>query len=232
VDLESFCQGVLYHWLGRIPADSHSWQSQAQSGDGARRADEKLKATGSPVRTKQGRAAVMLWRSRVSADGRLKGGWRVANQIERCGTHAGTITIAPFSRTPCLCLLASSVFLCAGASAAPVLRCVLESTGDIQVHEAVVTNDPYAVRPVSINDHFRFKAVMMSDAQGSGIEYIKIYTYYTSTRGPVLLHQITYNQPPVSREPDARSLTGLQWAYSPRLERQFQFECHLLEKNR
>jgi hypothetical protein len=121
--------------------------------------------------------------------------------------------------------------MCASASAAPVLRCVLESTGETRTHEAVVTNDPYVVRPVSINDHFRFKAVMMGDSRGTGIEYIKIYTYYTSTRGAVLLHQITYNQPLVFHRPDAQSLTGLQWVYSPRLERQFQFECHLLEKN-
>jgi hypothetical protein len=169
----------------------------------------------------------MRWRSRVSDDGRLNRGWQVANQIERCGLHAGGI-----SRSACLCLLAGTVLMCAGASAAPVLRCVLESAGETKTHDAVLTNDPYAVRPVSINDHFRFKAVMMSDAQGSGIEYIKIYTYYTSIRGAVLLHQTTYNHPPVSRKPGAQSLTGLQWVYSPRLERQFQFECHLLEKNR
>jgi len=136
------------------------------------------------------------------------------------------------SGVPCLCLLASSVFLYASAYAAPVLRCVLESTGATQTHDAVVTKDPYVVQPVSINDHFRFKAVMMGDGQGSGIEYIKIYTYYTSARGAVLLHQITYSHPGVSPTPDAPSLTGLQWVYSPRLERQFQFECRLLEKNR
>ena len=142
------------------------------------------------------------------------------------------IPLAPNSRIPCLCLLASSVFLCSGASAAPVLRCVLESTGATQTHDAAVTDDPYGVQPMSINDHFRFKAVMMGDAQGSGIEYVKISTYYSGTRGAVLLHQITYNHPLVSSVPDAPSLTGRQWVYSPRLERQFQFECRLLERNR
>jgi hypothetical protein len=129
------------------------------------------------------------------------------------------------------CLLASSVFLGASAFAAPVLRCLLESSGEAQTHDAAVTDDPYVVQPISINEHFRFKAVMIGHTQGGGIEYIKLYTYYASRRGAVLLHQVTYRHPQVPRTPDGSSLTGLQWVYSPRLERQFQFECSLLEKN-
>ena len=85
---------------------------------------------------------------------------------------------------------------------------------------------------MSIDGRFRFKAVSMSDAQGKGIAHVKLYTYYIGSRGSVLLHQATYVDPAVSVAPDAPSLTGLQSVYAPRLERQFQFECRLLEGSR
>lgn len=116
--------------------------------------------------------------------------------------------------------------LCSGAQAAPVLRCVIESTSETLTHDAHITADPYAVRPVSVNRHFRFKAVVMGDAQAGTVAHVQLYTQYQSARGPVLLHQVGYIGPAVQTSaPPAPSLTGLQSVYSPDLGRQFQFEC-------
>lgn len=114
---------------------------------------------------------------------------------------------------------------CASAGAAPVLRCLIESTGETLTHDARITTDPYAVRPVSVNRHFRFKAVVVGDPQAGTVAHVQLYTQYQSARGPVLLHQAGYTRPVVSTQAQVPSLTGLQWVYSPTRERQFQFEC-------
>ncbi|WP_300659089.1 hypothetical protein [Hydrogenophaga sp.] len=119
------------------------------------------------------------------------------------------------------------VLALSGASAhtAPALRCVIDSTGNTLTHEARITNNPYAVQPVSVNRHFRFKAVVVGDAQAGTVDHVQLYTQYQGARGPVLLHQVGYTRPVVNTAPQAPSLTGLHWVYSPQRERQFQFEC-------
>lgn len=117
------------------------------------------------------------------------------------------------------------VLFCTGGQAATVLRCVIESTGETLAHDARITADPYTVRPVSVNRHFRFKAVVVGDAPAGTVEHVQLYTQYQSERGPVLLHQVGYTRPVVNTQAQAPSLTGLQWVYSPVRERQFQFEC-------
>jgi hypothetical protein len=117
------------------------------------------------------------------------------------------------------------VLSCASAHAAPVLRCVIDSTGETLVHDARITNNPYVVQPVSVNRHFRFKAVVVGDAQAGTVDHVQLYTQYQGERGPVLLHQVGYTRPVVNTDTPTPSLTGLQWVYSPQRERQFQFEC-------
>ena len=114
---------------------------------------------------------------------------------------------------------------CSSALATPALRCVIDSTGETLVHDARITNNPYAVQPVSVNRHFRFKAVVVGNAPAGTVEHVQLYTQYQSARGPVLLHQVGYARPVVNTDPQAASLTGLHWVYSPQRERQFQFEC-------
>lgn len=117
----------------------------------------------------------------------------------------------------------------ASALATPALRCVIDSTGETLVHDARITDNPYAVQPVSVNRHFRFKAVVVGDARAGTVDHVQLYTQYQGARGPVLLHQVGYTRPVVNTDARTPSLTGLQWVYSPQRERQFQFDCRWQE---
>jgi hypothetical protein len=113
------------------------------------------------------------------------------------------------------------------ASAAPRLRCQLSQSGLVQVLDFMPVADPYRVQSVDIQENFRFKAVVVGDAQK--ISYIKLYTYYYSRRQPVLLHQATYLAPTVQADLRPDALTGTNTLYSPHMEREFQYGCALLE---
>lgn len=112
-------------------------------------------------------------------------------------------------------------------SAAPRLRCQLEQGGETQVREFVPVTDPYGVTSVDIRDNFRFKAVVIGDAQH--VEYIKLYTYYVAERRPVLLHEVRFDAPVAQAAPAPSALTGRHFIYSPRLEREFRYGCALFE---
>jgi hypothetical protein len=113
------------------------------------------------------------------------------------------------------------------AAAVPLLRCTIEQGGKTQVLEFSPGQDPYAAKAFDINGRFRFKAVVVGDARQ--IEYIKIYTYDFPKRQPVLLHEAKYLTPAASPLAQPASLTGVNYIYSPRLERELQYECVLQE---
>lgn len=121
-------------------------------------------------------------------------------------------------------LLAGPVAGVTDAAAAPLLRCELTQAGETQSRDFPPVTDPYLVRAVDINGHFRFKAVVVGDDQR--LDYVKLYTYYEGRRQPVLLHQATYPAPA------AGPLTGTQRLYSPRLERELQYRCAVVEGGR
>jgi hypothetical protein len=138
-----------------------------------------------------------------------------------------------FSRSARLTQTLLSIVFLAGAlspsaaSAAPVLRCHLSQSGTVQALDFMPVADPYRVKSVDIQENFRFKAVVVGDAQK--ISYIKLYTYYYSKRQPVLLHQARYLAPTVQTDPRPDALTGTITLYSPHMEREFQYGCALLE---
>jgi hypothetical protein len=115
----------------------------------------------------------------------------------------------------------------ASASATPLLRCKIDQGGSTQVLEFAPESSPYSAKAVDINGRFRFKAVVVGDARQ--IEYIKIYTYDFPKRQPVLLHEAKYMVPVAQPVSQPASLTGVNYVYSPRLERELQYECALLE---
>jgi hypothetical protein len=121
-------------------------------------------------------------------------------------------------------LLAGLAGLAGGAAASAQLRCEITQAGETQSRDFLPTADPYLVRAIDINGHFRFKAVVVGD--GQRLDYVKLYTYYEGRRQPVLLHQATY------RAPAAGPLTGTQRLYSPRLERELQYACAVVEAGR
>jgi len=111
----------------------------------------------------------------------------------------------------------------ATALAKPLLRCTIDQGGSTQVLEFGPESEPYTAKAIDINNQFRFKAVVVGDARK--IEYIKIYTYDFPKRQPVLLHEAKYMAPVAG----SVSLTGVNYVYSPRLERELRYECALLE---
>jgi hypothetical protein len=111
----------------------------------------------------------------------------------------------------------------ATVAAAPLLRCKIDQGGSTQVLEFSPESSPYTAKAIDINGRFRFKAVVVGDVRQ--IEYIKLYTYDFPKRQPVLLHEAKYLAPVAS----PASLTGVNYVYSPRLERELQYECTLLE---
>jgi len=115
------------------------------------------------------------------------------------------------------------------ASATPLLHCKIDQGGSTQVLEFVPENFPYTAKAIDINGQFRFKAVVMGDARQ--IEYVKLYTYDFPKRQPVLLHEAKYMAPVVRPVSQPASLSGVNYVYSPRLERELQYECSLLESH-
>lgn len=123
-----------------------------------------------------------------------------------------------------LCLLSIAP---AASIAAPRLDCEINQGGSTRTLHVTPATDPYEVRAVSINERFSFKAVMIE--RGDKVEYISLYVYYLPPRGPILLQQAKYLAPTAQPYPAAGSLTGRQYLYSPRLERELQYACALVE---
>lgn len=107
------------------------------------------------------------------------------------------------------------------ASADSGFRCTLEMNGTTFNVDFTPQADPYTVKAVDIGEHFRFKAVVIGDAQR--VEYIKTYVYYRTPRQPVLLHSAHYIAP------QPGFVTGTHFVYSPKLERELKYACLLQE---
>ena len=125
-------------------------------------------------------------------------------------------------RNPCLALIAA--LLCVPAlHAAPLLHCEMTYAGSTQILETAPVADPYPVQSVDVGGRFRFKAVMVG--QADQIDTIKLYAYIETRRQPVLVQQATY-LPPFVR---GTSLTGKQFVYAGPVERELQYHCTLQE---
>jgi len=114
------------------------------------------------------------------------------------------------------------------ASAKLVLSCTLDQGGVTQVLEFLPDTDPYNAKEIDINGRFRFKAVVVGNAHH--IDYIKLYTYSQSSRQPVLLHEANYLAPISSSSDSPQTLTGVNYIYSPDLERELKYSCTLQDK--
>jgi len=112
-------------------------------------------------------------------------------------------------------------------AAAPRLRCEVDQGGKTQIIEVAPVSDPYGVQGTDINGRFRFKAVLVGDADR--IAYVALYTWYLSDGRPVLLHEAKYQAPEARPDPPPAALTGRQYLYAPGLERELQYGCALAE---
>ncbi len=66
--------------------------------------------------------------------------------------------------------------------AAPRLYCHIEQGGTVQDLQFAPVSDLYSMPAAAINNRFRFKAVVVGDAER--VSYIKLYTYYATKRQP------------------------------------------------
>lgn len=130
-------------------------------------------------------------------------------------------------RVACALGLLASGLLPGALRAAPLLRCHIDQGGITKQMDVVAVADPYSVAATDINGRFRFKAVVIGDAEH--IEYIKLYVYSQTRRQPMLIHQATYLAPVVSRDGRPAALKGINHVYSPQLERELIYRCALLE---
>jgi len=113
------------------------------------------------------------------------------------------------------------------SAAAPRLRCEVDQGGTTQTVELAPVSDPYGVQGTDINGRFRFKAVLVGDADR--IAYVALYTWYLDGKRLVLLHEAKYQAPGARPDPPPAALTGRQYLYAPGLERELQYGCALAE---
>lgn len=123
--------------------------------------------------------------------------------------------------------LLAATLLPAAAPASPRLRCQLSQGDTVQILDFAPAQDPYSAKAIDIKGNFRFKAVVIGNAQA--IDYIKIYAYYQTKRQAVLLHEVKYLAPVAAPAPDPAALTGTHALYSPDLGRELQYACALFE---
>jgi hypothetical protein len=132
------------------------------------------------------------------------------------------------SAVRCLCAVLLAAYLVPAAlHAAPLLRCRIDQGGTRQVLDVRPVADPYTVAATDINGRFRFKAVVIGDERQ--VDYIKLYVYGTLKRQPVLIHLAHYVAPVAAANPGEAALTGINYVYSPLLERELSYGCALLQ---
>ncbi len=123
----------------------------------------------------------------------------------------------------------SVVLVCAlsGAWAAPVLRCQFEVNAQTYQHDFTLVADPYKAESVDLGGRFRFKAVMLADAQR--VSLINLYVSYQTRRQPMIMQHTKFVEPTPMRDPAPHALTGQVAVYSPFLGKELQYACALHE---
>jgi hypothetical protein len=112
-------------------------------------------------------------------------------------------------------------------AATPRLRCEVDQGGTTQTIEAALASDPFGVQGIDINGRFRFKAVVVGDADP--VDYVALYTWYLGGGRPFLLHEAKYQAPAARPDPAPAALTGQHYLHAPGLERELQHGCDLVE---
>jgi len=113
------------------------------------------------------------------------------------------------------------------ASAAPELRCEFEVNAEVHQHAFSPSQDPYRVTSVDLSERFRFKAVVLGDAQK--LELINLYVFYQTRRQPMLMQHVKFVAPVTQVSPAPDALTGQMAVYSPFLGKELQYRCALHE---
>ena len=113
------------------------------------------------------------------------------------------------------------------AWASPVLRCQFEVNAQTYQHDFTAVADPYKAESVDLGGRFRFKAVMLADAQR--VSLINLYVFYQTRRQPMIMQHTKFVEPTAMRDPAPHALTGQVAVYSPFLGKELQYACALHE---
>jgi len=108
-------------------------------------------------------------------------------------------------------------------AAEPKLRCIIEQGGARQSVETRLTTAPYAASAINLSNRFRFKVVMFG--KDSAVDYIKLYSYYTTGKQVILLHEMKYFPP--NLESGSEISLGTHYVYAPLYQREMQYSCAL-----
>lgn len=117
--------------------------------------------------------------------------------------------------------------LSVGANASPVLRCNFEVNAETYQHTFAPVSDPYTATSVDLGGRFRFKAVVLGDAQQ--VALINLYVSYQTERQPMLMQHLKFVAPVAQIQPAPDALTGRVALYSPFLGKELQYSCALHE---
>ncbi len=124
-------------------------------------------------------------------------------------------------------LFAVAMSLMADVLALPTVRCRVTQAGETQTIDTRPAAMPYEFMAHDIRGHFRFKPVVVGDA--GYVDYIKLYTYYQSAEQPVLMHVAKFARPGLPRGTEIIPLSGVVQLISPRLGRELEYACTLIE---
>lgn len=121
--------------------------------------------------------------------------------------------------------------LCGGwfcvAQASPVLRCHFEVNAELSTHEFTPVSDPYTVRSIDLSERFRFKAVVLGDAQR--VSLINLYVSHLAERQPMVMQHLKFVAPIAQTQPEPNALTGRVALYSPYQGKELVYGCALHE---
>lgn len=121
--------------------------------------------------------------------------------------------------------------LCSGwfcvAQASTVLRCHFEVNAELSTHEFTPVSDPYTVRSIDLSERFRFKAVVLGDAQR--VSLINLYVSHLAERQPMVMQHLKFVSPIAQTQPEPNALTGRVALYSPYQGKELVYGCALHE---
>ena len=113
------------------------------------------------------------------------------------------------------------------AQASPVLRCHFEVNAELSTQEFKPVSNPYTVPSVDLSERFRFKAVVLGDAQR--VSLINLYVSHLAERQPMVMQHLKFVSPIAQTQPEPNALTGRVALYSPYQGKELVYGCALHE---
>jgi hypothetical protein len=120
--------------------------------------------------------------------------------------------------------------LCAALSGLPSAAaehvvCHVTYGGETQRVRADAVTSPYAVAPVSIGSHFRFRIVF--EREPANLAAVKVYTYADRDERAVPIHVAEFPYPVAER--GRYGFTGMQRVYEPMRDDELEYWCETVK---